>query len=254
VSNGLLDGKVLLITGAASGIGLATAQLAAGSGATVVLSDMDEDAGAAAAEGLRAEQGRATFVPADVRRASDVEALVQLTVSEHGSLDCAFNNAGVEGVAAPLAESTEDVWDHVLEVNLKGVWRCMQHELRQMVRQGRGAIVNTSSVMGVVASRDNPAYAASKHGVAGLTYSAALDYAEAGIRVNAVAPGYIRTPMLERLFELHPDLEASALARHPVGRLGTPAEVAQAVVWLCSDAASFVTGQVLPVDGGYLAQ
>ncbi|TDI14310.1 MAG: SDR family oxidoreductase [Acidobacteria bacterium] len=250
----LLDGKVMLITGGASGIGRAAAQAGARAGATVVLSDVSDDEGERVAEEIRADGGRAGYVHADVCRESDVRALVERTVSEHGSLDCAFNNAGIEGVAAPLAESSEEIWDRVLEVNLKGVWCCMQHEIRQMLRQERGAIVNASSVMGVVASRDNPAYAASKHGVVGLTHSAALDYAEAGIRVNAVAPGYIRTPMLERLFALHPDLEESAIRRHPMGRLGTPEEIAQAVVWLCSDAASFVTGQVLPVDGGYLAQ
>lgn len=244
----------MLITGGAFGIGRATARACARAGATVVLSDVSDDEGERVAEEIRAAGNRADYVHADVCRESDVRALVEQTVSEHGALDCAFNNAGIEGVAAPLAEATEEIWDRVLQVNLKGVWRCMQHEIRQMMRQKHGAIVNASSVMGMVACHDNPAYAASKHGVVGLTRSAALDYAAAGIRVNAVAPGYIRTPMLDRLFALHPDLEESAIQRHPIGRLGTPEEIAQAVMWLCSDAASFVTGQVLPVDGGYLAQ
>jgi len=244
----------MLITGSASGIGRAAAHAGARAGATVVLSDVSDAEGEQVAEEIRAGGGRAGYIHADVCRESEVRALVERTVSEHGALDCAFNNAGIEGVAAPLAESSEEIWDRVLEVNLKGVWCCMRHEIGRMLQQKHGAIVNASSVMGVVACRDNPAYAASKHGVVGLTRSAALDYAEAGIRVNAVAPGYIRTPMLERLFALHPDLEESAIQRHPIGRLGTPEEIAQAVVWLCSDAASFVTGQVLPVDGGYLAQ
>jgi NAD(P)-dependent dehydrogenase (short-subunit alcohol dehydrogenase family) len=250
----MLQGKVALVTGGASGIGRATAEAFAQAGATVVVSDVSAEAGEQAVETIRSGGGQAAFHRADVRRSVDVKALVDRIVAEHGALDCAFNNAGIEGEAAPLVESSEEVWDQVLEVNLKGVWLCMRFELEQMLRQGRGAIVNTSSTMGLVACRDNPAYAAAKHGVVGLTRSAALDYAEAGIRVNAVAPGYIRTPMLERLFALHPSLEDSAVQRHPVARLGTPAEVAQAVLWLCSDAASFVTGHILPVDGGYLAQ
>ncbi len=251
---GALAGKIALVTGGASGIGKAAALALAGAGASVVVSDLACEAGRGTAQEIHTAGGKATFVETDVTNAAQVEALIERVVDEHGRLDCAFNNAGIEGAVASLTELAEEQWDDVLNVNLKGVWLCMKYELRQMIAQESGSIVNTSSIMGQVACRDASAYIAAKHGVVGLTRAAAVENAALGIRVNALCPGYIRTPMVERLFAAHPEIEKSAEARHPVGRLGLPEEVAAAVVWLCSDAASFVTGQALPVDGGYLAQ
>jgi NAD(P)-dependent dehydrogenase (short-subunit alcohol dehydrogenase family) len=175
-------------------------------------------------------------------------------LKKYGRLDCAFNNAGIEGKSAALAESTEEVWDSVVGVNLKGVWLCMKYELRQMLKQGSGAIVNNASVMGLVASPTNPVYTASKHGVVGLTKSAALAYAQSGIRVNAVCPGYVQTPLVDRKFAGLPERKDAATARQPIGRMGTAKEIAAAVVWLFSDAASFVIGHTLTIDGGYVIQ
>jgi NAD(P)-dependent dehydrogenase (short-subunit alcohol dehydrogenase family) len=190
-----------------------------------------------------------------VSKAVEVEALMAQAVSTYGRLDCAHNNAGIEGVEARTADYPEDDWDRVIAINLKGVWLCMKYEIPQMQRQGGGAIVNTASLAGLVGALRMPAYVASKHGVAGLTKAAALEYAKAGIRVNAVCPGVIRTPMVERFFfSRHPRAESRLTAAEPIGRLGTPEEVAAAVVWLCSDAASFVTGHTMSVDGGMVAQ
>src|ERR671930_1861154 len=199
--------------------------------------------------------GEATFVQVDVTSASAVEALISKTVETYGRLDCAHNNAGVTQRAYPLtAEFPEEDWHRVLAINLTWVWLCMKYEIPQMLMQGGGTIVNTASIMGLVATGFNPAYMASKHGVVGLTKSAALAYAQSGIRVNAVCPGYIRTPMVEGSPNFNPQYEAELIARHPIGRLGPPEEIAEAVVWLCSDAASFVTGHTMTVDGGYVAQ
>lgn len=251
---GLLAGKVALVTGGGSGIGRAAAVALAGAGAAVVVSDLAGDAGPDAVATIRDAGGTARFVAADVTQAREVEALIARTVAEHGRLDCAFNNAGVEGAVRPLTELSEAEWDDVLNVNLTGVWRCLRWEIPQMRAQGSGSIVNTASILGQVGCREAAAYTASKHGVVGLTRAAALETADAGIRVNALCPGYVRTPMVNRVFALDPGTEASVTARHPMGRLGTPEEIAAAVVWLLSDAASFVTGQAWPVDGGYLAQ
>lgn len=251
---GRLEGKVALVTGGASGIGRATALTFAREGARLVIADMDVSGGEETARIIKENSGEALFVRTDVSQREEVEALIAQTAATYGQLDCAFNNAGIEGAVAPLADSTEEVWDQVIGVNLKGVWLCMKYEIRQMLTQGHGVIVNTASIQGLVATPSSPAYTASKHGVGGLTKSSALAYAQAGIRVNAVCPGFIRTPMMERVFTLYPDAEAPISARHPVGRLGTPEEIAEAVVWLCSDAASFVTGHMMVVDGGYVAQ
>jgi NAD(P)-dependent dehydrogenase (short-subunit alcohol dehydrogenase family) len=200
--------------------------------------------------------GEAILVHADVSKPEDTQAMVDQAVAAFGSLDCAFNNAGISGGRDRLltADYLEEDWDRVISINLKGVWLCMKAEIPQMLKQGGGAIVNTASIAGLVGLTGTIAYVAAKHGVTGLTKAAALEYAKSGIRVNAVCPGYIQTPMVQGIFAENEGFEERAASRHPVGRLGEPEEIAQAVVWLSSDAASFVTGHNMPVDGGYMAQ
>jgi NAD(P)-dependent dehydrogenase (short-subunit alcohol dehydrogenase family) len=251
-----LHGRVAVVTGGGSGIGRASALAFARAGVKVVVADADEGGGAATVRSIAERGGAATFVRADVARTGDAERLVKAAVEAYGRLDCAHNNAGIEGNVAPgttFHEYPEPVWDEVLRVNLKGVWLCLKAELKQMLAQEGGAIVNTASVAGLVGGA-GPAYTASKHGVVGLTKTAALEYAQRGVRVNAVCPGVIRTPMVERIFAARPESEERWLAGEPVGRFGAPEEVAAAVVWLCSDAAAFVTGVALPVDGGWVAR
>lgn len=249
-----MAGKVALVTGGGSGIGRATALAFARRGAAVVLADTNDDAGQAAADAIGRDGGTALFLHADVSRSADVHTMIAQAVARFGRLDYAHNNAGIEGQPGPMLECSEDEWDRIIAVNLKGVWLCLQAEIRQMIGQGGGAIVNTASVAGLVGSEGLAAYSASKHGVVGLTKTAALEYARAGVRVNAVCPGFIHTPMLVRF--TNDDAQANArLARaHALGRLGTPEEVAEAVVWLCSEAAAFVTGHALAVDGGLVAR
>ena len=249
-----LDGKVALVTGASSGIGRATAIVFAREGAKLVLDDIDVAGGEETVKLVKEAGGEAIFVRADVMNSTDVAALVSKAVESYGRLDCAFNNAGISGVTATTTECPEENWDHVIDVNLKGVWLCMKYEIPQMLKQGGGAIVNTSSIAGLIGVQGRPAYIASKHGVAGLTKAAALEYGKDKIRVNAVCPGVIRTAIMDRLFTEMPQLEETRVAQHPIGRLGFPEEVAEAVVWLCSDAASFVTGLIMTVDGGFTAQ
>ena len=250
--NGTMQGRAALVTGAAAGIGRATAEAFARAGARVVVSDVAD--GEPVARGIRDGGGEAVFIRCDVSRADEVEALVRATVAAFGRLDFAFNNAGVEGETAPTAECTEANWDRVMSINLKGVWLCMRAEIPRMLEGGGGAIVNCSSIAGVAGYPGIPAYSASKHGLVGVTKSAALEYATQGIRVNAVCPGVIRTAMVERFTHGDPAAEAQVVASEPVGRMGTPDEVASAVLWLCSDGAGFVTGHALAVDGGYLAR
>jgi NAD(P)-dependent dehydrogenase (short-subunit alcohol dehydrogenase family) len=223
-------------------------------GAKVVVVDVVVDGGEATVKTIKEADGDAVFVKADVSQAAEVEAMVNKTVETHGRLDCAFNNAGIEGVQAPIVENPEENWDRVININLKGVWLCMKYEIPQMLKQGGGAIVNTSSVAGLVGFQGITPYVASKHGVAGLTKTVALEYATSGIRVNAVCPGVIHTPMIDRFTGGDPEATAQFTSLEPVGRMGTPEEVAEAVVWLCSDAASFVTGHPMVVDGGFFAQ
>lgn len=252
---GRLEDKVGLVTGGASGIGRATAMAFARQGAKVVLADLVVDGGEEVVRLIKEAGGEAIFVKCDVSKTAEVEAMINKAVETYGRLDYAFNNAGIEGDIAPVAECTEENWDRVIAVNLKGVWLCMKYEIRQMLKQGRGAIVNMSSVSGLVGDPDHPAYGASKHGVSGLTKAAALEYARAGIRVNAVCPAAIRTPMIERTLQAQPELSWQSLASgHPMGRIGEPEEVAEGVLWLCSDAASFITGHLLVLDGGLIAQ
>jgi NAD(P)-dependent dehydrogenase (short-subunit alcohol dehydrogenase family) len=244
-----LAGKVALITGGSSGIGRASAIAFAAAGATVVVADVDDAGGRETVRRIAESGGTGLFLHADVAQASQVETMIDQTVATYGRLDCAHNNAGIEGPLGPLIDCTEADWDRVIGVNLKGVWLCLKYEIPRMLERGGGVIVNTASVAGLIGSPILPIYGASKHGVVGLTKSAALTYAKSGIRINAVCPGYIQTPMLHR----HPELQARALAREPIGRVGTPEEVAASVVWLCSDAASFVTGHALVVDGALIA-
>jgi NAD(P)-dependent dehydrogenase (short-subunit alcohol dehydrogenase family) len=249
-----MAGKVALVTGGGSGIGQATALAFAQAGARVMVADQHEDGGTATVQRIHAIGGEAAFVPVDVTVATQVEAMVDATVTRYGRLDYAHNNAGIGAGRARTAEYTEAMWERVLAVNLTGVWLCLKYEIPHMLAQGGGAIVNTASVAGLRGGRRAAAYVASKHGVVGPTKSAALDYARDGIRINAVCPGYIRTPMLGPRLQATPEVETKMAALHALGRLGTPEEVAQAVVWLCSEAASFVTGQALTVDGGWTAQ
>ena len=251
---GELEGKIALVTGAGSGIGRESALAFAASRVQVMVSDVVVESGEETVARIKAAGGEATFMRADVSQTADVEALIRQTVETYGRLDCAHNNAGIEGDMAPTADCTEANWDRTIAINLKGVWLCMKHEIPQMLEQGGGVIVNTSSVAGLVGFVNLPAYVATKHGVAGLTRTAALEYAQQGIRVNAVCPGVIHTPMIDRIVAGDAEAEAQFTALEPVGRMGSPAEVAQAVVWLCSDAASFVTGIAMPVDGGFVAQ
>jgi len=252
---GRLEDKVGLVTGGASGIGRATAMAFAREGAKVVLADLVVDAGEEVVRLINEAGGEAIFVKCDVSKTAEVEAMINKAVETYGRLDYAFNNAGIGGDIAPVAECTEENWDHVIAVNLKGVWLCLKYEIRQMLKQGPGAIVNMSSVSGLVGDPDHPAYGASKHGVSGLTKAAALEYARAGIRVNAVCPAAIRTPMIDRTLQAQPELSWQSLASgHPMGRIGEPEEVAEAVLWLCSDAASFITGHLLVLDGGLIAR
>ena len=251
---GELEGKIALVTGAGSGIGRESALAFAASRAQVMVSDVVVESGEETVARIKAAGGEATFMRADVSQRADVEALIRQTVETYGRLDCAHNNAGIEGDLAPTADCTEANWDRTIAINLKGVWLCMKYEIPQMLEQGGGVIVNTSSVAGLVGFLNLPAYTATKHGVAGLTRTAALEYAQQGIRVNAVCPGVIHTPMVDRIVGGDAEVEAQFTALEPVGRMGSPAEVAQAVVWLCSDAASFVTGVTMPVDGGFVAQ
>ena len=250
----LLQGKIALVTGGGSGIGRASALAFAREGAKVVVADVVIDGGEETLGLIKKAGGEAIFVKADVSKAAEVEALVNQAVEAYGRLDCTYNNAGIEGIMASTTDYTEEAWDRVMAINLKGVWLCMKYEIPQMLKQGGGAIVNTASVAGLLGGQLMPAYVASKHGVVGLTKTAALEYAKSGIRVNAVCPGAIRTPMMERAIAMRPEFERQALAAEPIGRMAKPEEVAEAVAWLCSDAASFVTGHSMVVDGGMVAQ
>jgi NAD(P)-dependent dehydrogenase (short-subunit alcohol dehydrogenase family) len=254
-----LDGNVALVTGGGSGIGRATALKLASSGAQVVVADVNEDGGRETVDSIEQAGGDAIFMRADVANSTEVHTLIGATVRAYGRLDCAVNNAGISGLPpdgqsyAPH-EVPEAQWARVIGINLTGVFLCLKREIAQMLQQGSGgAIVNLASIYGLVGARGAP-YVASKHGVVGLTRSFALAYAQQGIRINAVCPGHTETPMVAGVFAARPEEEERLRATYPVGRLGFPGEIAEAIAWLCSDAASFVTGVALPVDGGWTAQ
>lgn len=252
--SGIVADKVALVTGAAGGIGRAAAQIFAREGAKVVVADLQEENGWQTVELIKSQGGEATFVRCDVSQGTEVERLVAQTAETYGRLDCAYNNAGVEGEWTRLHECTEENFDFNYNVNMKGVFLCIKYQVTQFLAQNSpGAIVSTASIAGLVGSKNAGAYVAAKHGVVGLTKTAALEYARKNIRVNAVCPGVVRTPMLERMFESNPKIEQAMLGFEPVGRFGAPNEIGEAAVWLCSDNASFVTGHAMVVDGGAIA-
>ncbi len=248
----IFQNKVAIITGGSFGIGKATAIAFAKEGAKVVVADIIEDGATLAV--IQSAGGEAMFISCDVSSEDSVKAMVEKTIDQYGRLDFAFNNAGVEGYSAPTHECASDNWSKTININLKGVWLCMKYEIPHLLKQGKGAIVNNASIAGLVGFPNIPAYVASKHGVIGLTKNAALEYAKLGIRVNAVCPGVIRTPMVDRFTGKNKEVEKQFENMEPVGRMGEPEEVAAAVTWLCSDASSFVTGHSLTVDGGWVAQ
>jgi NAD(P)-dependent dehydrogenase (short-subunit alcohol dehydrogenase family) len=247
------QGKVVIVTGGAYGIGRAAAIGFAQRGAKVVIADIDVPRGEETLRRVKNAGGEAVFVKTDVSSEADVEALVGETIQAYGRLDCAFNNAGIHKVFASTLQFTAADWEEMIDVNLKSVWLCMKYEIPQMLKQGKGAIVNTSSAAGLVGAPSNPAYPASKHGVVGITKSTALEFARKGIRVNCVCPGPVRTGMNESLVRTNPDMVKAMDQKVPMGRIGEPEEVAAAAIWLCSDEASYITGAILPVDGGIVA-
>ena len=251
---GLVDGKVALVTGGGSGMGRASALAFSREGAKVVVVDVVDSGGEETVRMIHERGGEAIFVHADVSKAADAEAAVNKAVQTYGRLDVAHNQAGIEGALARLVDYPEEMWDRVLSIDLKGIWLFMKYEIPQMLKQGGGAIVNTASIEGLLGTPNAAAYVAAKHGVVGISKAAALEYAKDHIRVNAICPGVIHTPMVDRMSASNPQMMDIITAAEPVGRMGEPEEVVEAAVWLCSDRASFVTGVALPVDGGYVAQ
>ncbi|MGN6211144.1 SDR family NAD(P)-dependent oxidoreductase [Parafilimonas sp.] len=249
-----LKGKTAIVTGGASGIGEATALLYAAYGCNVIVSDLQEEKGLLLVEKIRQSNGKAVFIKADVSKPQDCEMLVNKTVAGFGSVDIAFNNAGISGESNAMADMSIEGWNKIIAVNLNSVFYCMKYELQQMLKQGKGVIINNSSILGQVGFANAAGYVAAKHGVIGLTQNAALEYGAKGIRINAIGPGFINTPLLTEA-GMNTDIKQSVLVPlHPIGRLGEASEVAELVIWLSSDKASFITGSYYPIDGGYLAR
>jgi NAD(P)-dependent dehydrogenase (short-subunit alcohol dehydrogenase family) len=251
---GILQGKVAVVTGGGSGIGRATALRLAREGAKIMIADYVPEGADRSVKLINEAGGQATCVAADVSVTKQVEAMINKTVETYGRIDCAFNNAGIEGAIGDTAVCTEDNFDRVVAIDLKAVWLCMKYEIPQMLKQGGGAIVNTASIAGLLGFNGLPAYVAAKHGVVGLTKTAALEYAQKNIRINCVCPGVICTRMFEKEIEGNGFAEAEVMAAEPMGRLGQPKEIAEGVLWLLSDASSFVTGHPLTIDGGFAAR
>ena len=249
-----LDEKVVLVTGGGSGIGRAAAILFANEGARVVIANRRIEAGNETVNTIKQNGGDAMFIQTDVSQKNQVLKLIDTIVEKYGRLDCAFNNAGIDGKPAPIIDCEEEDWDEIIDINLKGTFLLMKYEIRQMLTQGYGSIVNMSSICSTIARPNRCAYIASRHGIEGLTKTAALEYSGKGIRINAVAPGSIRTDIFYRSIKDNPDKEKFYLNRHPIGRIGEPEEVASAALWLCSNAASFVTGSIMMIDGGASTQ
>ena len=250
-----LKSKIALVTGGSSGIGRAAALLFSREGAKVVIADINVEGGEETVRKISDAGGEAHFFRIDISESTEVEALIEKIIELYSRLDCAYNNAGILGEIASFVDHTEENWNHVLDTNLKGTRLCMKYEIQQMLKQGSGSIVNTSSTAGyLVGNRHRSAYAASKVGIVSMTKVAALEYAEYGLRVNVVLPCLARTPMLEQIFEFQPELLADFVAQTPMGRIATPEEIAEGALWLCSDASSFVTGHILAIDGGFLCR
>ena len=250
----LMKNKVALVTGAASGIGRESALILAREGASVCVSDIDIEGGEETAQQIINEGGKAFFVACDVTNADDVNAMVKATVETFGRLDAAVNNAGISGsLVKRLHEVKDEIFDHIMAINVKGVWLCMKAELPYMLKWGKGSIVNMASVAGLIGAPKGAAYTASKHAVIGLTKSAAVEYAKRGLRINAICPGYTETPMVTALTDADPAMQQLTVRAIPMRRLGQPNEIAEGVLWLCSDASSFVTGHQLVLDGGLVA-
>jgi NAD(P)-dependent dehydrogenase (short-subunit alcohol dehydrogenase family) len=249
-----LKGKIALVTGGSSGIGRAAAQLFSREGAKVVIADINVEGGEETVKDISSAGGEACFVRTDISKSAEVEALIKKIIEIYGRLDCAYNNAGILVKMTSVVDHTEETWNRTLETNLKGTWLCMKHEIPQMLEQGSGAIVNTTSTAYfMVGNKNRSAYAASKAGIVSVTKVAALEYAEYGLRINAICP-IARTPGLERLFEELPQADADFITQIPLGRIAAPEEIAEGALWLCSDASSFVTGHVLAMEGGILCK
>lgn len=248
------DDKITLVTGASSGIGRATALAFAREGSSVILADKLTEEGVHLKHEIENLGVQCLFIKCDVADEADIKNVINKTIETFGRIDCAFNNAGIEGEQAKTADCTDENWSRIMDVNLKGIWLCMKYEIPHMLKQGNGVIVNCASIAGLVGFAGLPAYVASKHGVIGLTKTAALEYAKSNIRINAVCPGVIQTPMIDRLIHNDEKTKKQLVQGEPMGRMGKPEEIAAAVIWLCSDAASFVTGHSMAVDGGWVAQ